>query len=133
MLFISKLFYNSSFDGGLIAWIIGLPFIVMIMLTTKKSKIETLVRSQMKFHNGEQIQHHLRYVLELIDSQEHDQNSYMLLIGYAEKHKEICQEEDCFPKKKKKKKKKKTKNKNKKQKIKKTQKNTKTIRSNRKT
>lgn len=53
MLLLCKLFENSSFTGGLIAWVIGLPFLVSIMLLTKKSKIETLVKSQNKFRSGE--------------------------------------------------------------------------------
>jgi len=39
MLFICKLFDGTSFNGGLIAWLIGLPFIVLIMISTRKSRI----------------------------------------------------------------------------------------------
>lgn len=35
MLFISQLFSSTSFNGGLIAWIIGLPFIISIMTTNR--------------------------------------------------------------------------------------------------
>ena len=45
MLLISRTFYDTSFNGGLIAWIIGLPFIVTIMISTKKSRIDTLISS----------------------------------------------------------------------------------------
>lgn len=45
LLLISKIVENTDFNGGLIAWLIGLPFIIFIMMTTKKSKIDTLVRS----------------------------------------------------------------------------------------
>lgn len=89
-LLISKLLEQTDFNGGLIMWIIGLPFLVMIMLSTKKSRIDTLLRSQVKFRSGEQIQGHLRYVLLLMKNQDNDKNAYMLLIGYIEKHKEIC-------------------------------------------
>ncbi|EAR82219.2 PAS domain S-box protein (macronuclear) [Tetrahymena thermophila SB210] len=95
MLLVSLVFYETEFNGGLIIWILGLPFICFIMLTSKKSRIDTLITSQTKFRSGEQIQGHLRYVLELIGTQKTDRNSYMLLIGYVEKHKEVCQEEDC--------------------------------------
>ncbi|KAL4460691.1 hypothetical protein ABPG72_017167 [Tetrahymena utriculariae] len=95
MLLVSLVFYETGFNGGLIIWILGLPFICFIMLTSKKSRIDTLISSQTKFRSGEQIQGHLRYVLELIGTQKTDRNSYMLLIGYVEKHKEVCQEEDC--------------------------------------
>ncbi|KAL4452981.1 hypothetical protein ABPG73_000907 [Tetrahymena malaccensis] len=101
MLVVSLIFYETSFNGGLIIWILGLPFIFLIMITTRQSKIKTLIGSQMKFRSGEQIQSHLRYVLTLIQDQKNDRNSYMLLIGYVEKHKETCPEEDCPLKRKK--------------------------------
>ncbi|EAR82220.2 PAS domain S-box protein (macronuclear) [Tetrahymena thermophila SB210] len=101
MLVISLIFYETSFNGGLIIWILGLPFIILIMLTKRQSKIKTLIDSQMKFKSGEQVQNHLRYVLTLIQNQKYDKNSYMLLIGYVEKHKETCTEEDCPLKRKK--------------------------------
>ena len=53
MLMISLVLYNTEFNGGLIAWILGLPFIGLIMLSEKKSHIETLVRSDVKFRSGE--------------------------------------------------------------------------------
>ncbi|EGR33143.1 PAS domain S-box family protein [Ichthyophthirius multifiliis] len=104
-LLLSQILSGTSFNGGLISWLIGLPFIVLIMITEKKSRIDTLIRSQMKFRSGEQIQGHLRYILQLIGDQKKDKNAYMLLIGYVEKHKEICQEEDCPLKQKKQKRK----------------------------
>jgi len=33
---------------------------------------------------------HIRYVLNLIDDMKTDKNSYLLLLGYIEKHKEDC-------------------------------------------
>lgn len=45
MLVICKVEENNNFSGGLIAWVIGLPFIATIMLSAKKSKIDTLVRA----------------------------------------------------------------------------------------
>lgn len=44
-LVICKILETTSFNGGLIAWLLGLPFIVSIMLSTKKSKIDMLLRS----------------------------------------------------------------------------------------
>lgn len=44
-LLISQVLYNTTFSGSIIAWILGLPFLVAIMVSMKKSKIETLVRS----------------------------------------------------------------------------------------
>ncbi|CAD8148074.1 unnamed protein product [Paramecium pentaurelia] len=96
MLVICKVQESAEFSGGLIAWVIGLPFIVSIMLTTKKSKVDTLVRAQNKFSSGEDVWIHIRYVLQLISQADSDRNSYMLLIGYIEKHKETCKQNDCY-------------------------------------
>ncbi|CAD8148889.1 unnamed protein product [Paramecium pentaurelia] len=95
MLLVCKVLESTDFTGGFIAWLIGVPFIISIMLLTKKSKIETLVKSQTKFRSGEQIWSHIRYVLQLIQNQDKDRNSYMLLVGYIEKHKETCNYDDC--------------------------------------
>ncbi|CAD8156622.1 unnamed protein product [Paramecium pentaurelia] len=96
LLLMCKIFENQDFNGGFIAWIIGLPFIVSIMLMTKKSKIDTLIKVQKKIRSGKEIWAHIRYVLQLIQQQEKDRNSYMLLIGYIEKHKETCKYNDCY-------------------------------------
>lgn len=96
LLLIAKALENTNFGGGLIAWVIGLPFLFAIMVTTRKSYIDTLVTSQMKFRSGKQVRDHIRYVVELIDNREKSKNSYMLLIGYVEKHKEVCELEDCY-------------------------------------
>ncbi|KRX00216.1 hypothetical protein PPERSA_10715 [Pseudocohnilembus persalinus] len=95
-LLISLLLYDTSFNGGLIAWLVGLPFLIFIMVSSRKSNIENLIKSQVKFKSGEEVQNHIRYVLELIDSKDKNKNSYMLLIGYVEKHKEICELDDCY-------------------------------------
>ena len=34
-------------------------------------------------------------MLQLVQDQENDRAAYILLLGYSEKHKETCQEEDC--------------------------------------
>ncbi|KAL4493019.1 hypothetical protein ABPG72_020798 [Tetrahymena utriculariae] len=103
-LFLCQLF-GSSYTGGLISWGIGLPFIILIMIYSNRNRINTLIKNQIKFTSGEQIQAHIKQVLQLIDYYKTDINSKILLIGYIEKHKEICLEEDCFLKLKKSKKK----------------------------
>jgi hypothetical protein len=45
MLLVCKIVENTDFTGGFIAWLIGVPFIISIMLLTKKSKIDTLIKS----------------------------------------------------------------------------------------
>jgi len=110
MLFVSFILGFTGFDGSMIAYILGVPLIFFIMFYNRKTRFNTLLSAQNKFNNGEELQSHLRYVLQLIHTQAIDRNSYMMLIGYVETHKENCDEDDCPLKMKKssKKKKKKT-------------------------
>jgi len=69
MLFVAKILENTTFKGGLISWIIGLPFIIIIMISDTKGNIETLTKSQVKFETPDQLMDHLRFVLQLIEKQ----------------------------------------------------------------
>jgi uncharacterized membrane protein YiaA len=87
MLFIGQLLANYNFDGALVIWVSGLPFFAIIIYFESTSDINTLFATNLKFKTGEQLDSHIAYVLQLIGSQGDDKNSYMLLIGYIEKHK----------------------------------------------
>jgi hypothetical protein len=41
----------------------------------------------MKFKTGDELGNHISCLLQLVAQQSRDKNSYMLLIGYIEKHK----------------------------------------------
>ena len=45
MLFVAKILEKTSFEGALISWVIGLPFIIVIMLSETKGNIKTLTKS----------------------------------------------------------------------------------------
>ena len=87
--------YDTDFNGSLIAWIIGLPFIISIILLDKKTKIDNLIMKQ--FRNGEEVDDHIKYILYLIDkyNNSNDKNAYILLRGYIIKHMEVCEELEC--------------------------------------
>lgn len=87
MLMVSQILQGFDFNGGLVAWLGGLPFIGIIIIFEKKSNIDKLFSSDLKFRSGEELELHLKYVLQLLQTQHTDKNSYMLLIGYIEKHK----------------------------------------------
>ena len=95
MVGVSKLLENSTFTGGLITWLIGLPFIGAIMLTSSRSKTSSLVQTTSRFKTSEDLLEHLRFVLQLIDTYKSDKNASILLTGYIEKHKDTCEEDDC--------------------------------------
>lgn len=90
MLIVGQILGPYGFDGALVVWVSGLPFFAIIIYYESASDINTLFSSNLKFKTGEQLSAHLAYVLQLIGNQADDKNSYMLLIGYIEKHKEIC-------------------------------------------
>jgi hypothetical protein len=86
MLMISEILRPLNFKGGLIIWICGLLCISFGIIFERKSKIETLFSSSLKFKSGEELESHLQYVLQLLHKRNEDKNSYMLLLGYIEKH-----------------------------------------------
>ena len=90
MLFVGQILGPYGFDGALVIWMSGLPFFALIIYFETPSDINTLFVSNLKFKSGEQLEAHVGYVLQLVGSQATDKNSYMLLIGYIEKHKEVC-------------------------------------------
>lgn len=84
---VSQILQLYDFNGGLVIWLGGLPFLFIIILFQRKSNIGKLFSSNLKFRNGDELENHITYVLQLIENQKKDKNSYMLLIGYIEKHK----------------------------------------------
>lgn len=95
MLFVGQVLGSYGFNGALVIWMSGLPFFAVIIYFESTSDIGKLFVNNLKFKSGEQLEQHISYVLQLVGSQGSDKNSYMLLIGYIEKHKEICNEADC--------------------------------------
>ena len=95
MVFVCKLLESTSFTGGLVAWIIGLPFIGIILWTSNKSKGSSLVSTTSRFKTSQELLDHLRFVLQLLDNFKTDKTAYILLTGYMERHRETCDEHDC--------------------------------------
>ena len=94
MLLLGQVLGTYGFDGALVIWMSGLPFFAVIIYFESPSD-NALFASNLKFKSGEQLEAHITSVLQLVGSQGSDKNSYMLLIGYIEKHKEVCNELDC--------------------------------------
>ena len=59
---------NSLFQGSLISWIIGLPFIVLIILTNQDPRIKTLLINETKMTDGNELLSQLKYLTKLIVS-----------------------------------------------------------------
>ena len=68
MLLISRAFYNTSFKGGLICWLLGLPFILIIILSQSNRNLKSLAKNEIKFDTPTELMDHLRLVLQLIEN-----------------------------------------------------------------
>ena len=69
MLAFSKVMENTLFEGSIIAWMIGIPFIILIIITNRDHRIDLLLINVNKFQSGEEIQNQIRYILKLISWQ----------------------------------------------------------------
>lgn len=52
MLMISQILSIWDFNGGLVIWLGGLPFLFIIILFEKKSNISKLFSTNLKFRSG---------------------------------------------------------------------------------
>lgn len=95
MLVFAKIMENTLFEGSIIAWLLGIPFVILIILTNRDHRVDLLLINVNKFQNGQEIQDQIRYLLKLIDWQVTNRNSAILLDGYIEIHKQSCNQDDC--------------------------------------
>lgn len=70
MMFVSQLLDFSGFNGAFIVWISGLPFIGLIIGFERKSDINDLFNSNLRFKSGIEMEKHIRYVLKLIQNKD---------------------------------------------------------------
>ncbi len=74
MLTISQigLLLNFNFQGSMVIWFCGLPFIALSIAYETKSNIDNLFSSNLKFKTGEELEIHLNYVLQLLNNRKDD-------------------------------------------------------------
>ena len=94
-LVILKLLKSYGFHAGIILWLSPMPFILFISISFSKRSINNLLKSELKFETSKELNDHCQFLIQLIEEQKTDKNSYLLLIGYVQNHKEICLEVDC--------------------------------------
>ena len=95
MLTFSKIMENMLFEGSVIAWLVGLPFVGYIVVFNRDHRINLLLINTNKFKNQHEVINQVRYVLKLIQWQGVKRNASVLLNGYIEIHKKSCNREDC--------------------------------------
>jgi len=95
MLVFAKIMENTLFEGSIIAWLLGIPFVVLIILTNRDHRVDLLLINVNKFQSGQEVRDQIRYLLKLIEWQSTNRNSAILLDGYIEIHKQSCNQDDC--------------------------------------
>ena len=99
LLFLAKIFENSSFNGSLVLFPIGVLIITLIIFTNNKRNIEVLINTINKAKNGENYLIAINIFKELIEKREVDRNAKIVLDGYIEQIEEHCLLKDCAFKK----------------------------------
>ncbi len=94
MLVIAKICENYIFDGAVIAWFIGIPLIVYLLLVIKDQRLDLLLINVNKFQSGTEVQNQIRYILKLIQWQSKNKNAAILLDGYMEIHKQSWKKDE---------------------------------------
>jgi hypothetical protein len=64
-----KFMENSLFQGSIIAWIIGIPFIILIVITNRDHRLDLLLLNVNKISDGEELMNQIRFLLKLISWQ----------------------------------------------------------------
>lgn len=60
---------NTLFQGSLISWVIGLPFILLIILTNHDPRIQALLINENKMTDGNELLSQLKFLTKLVVSQ----------------------------------------------------------------
>ena len=63
-----KFMENSLFQGSLISWIIGIPFIILIVLTNQDPRIQALLINESKMTDGNELLSQLKFLTKLVVS-----------------------------------------------------------------
>jgi hypothetical protein len=95
MLFVLFLLKQTGFTGGMIVWMVGLPFVVVLGLSMSSQAEKPLTNNHLKFKDEDELMDHLRTLELLVKRQSSDDWSEFLLRGYIQRHIEACPEDDC--------------------------------------
>ncbi len=99
VLLIGKVIEGSKFNGCIEMFFIGIPFIVILIVTNNDDKITLLLTNINKFQKGDTVITQVKYFLDLVDRKDTDRDAKVLLKGYVQMYEESCNNEDCALKK----------------------------------
>ena len=61
-----------EFKGGVFTWFVGLPIVIIVVLTAKDNRSEILLTNQNKFKQGEEIELQINYFQKMIGYKENN-------------------------------------------------------------
>ncbi len=95
MLTIVMVAENDKFEGGIQAYLMGLPLIVLLMITKGDPRRDVLLKSIDEYDSGEQWYNKLRYYISFIQRKEMSRDVSVQLKGYIYNHEEKCTAPNC--------------------------------------
>ncbi|CAD8188241.1 unnamed protein product [Paramecium pentaurelia] len=94
MLAVATAMEGNLIGGSIVAWLVGIPFVISIVLTQRDRQLESLVANVNKLNSPEEIISQVRYLLTLLRLQ--NQTKYAVILdGYIEVHRQTCEKSDC--------------------------------------
>ena len=95
VLVLGKIFEKTNFDGCIGLFIIGIPIIFFLIITSDKIFKGNILFSINKLTNGIQAIKIIKQILYLIDTKDSNRSSKLVLTAYINQTEEKCIESDC--------------------------------------
>lgn len=86
---------NTLFQGSIISYLVGIPFIILIVLTNRDHRVDVLLLNSNKFLNAEEVMSQTSYLQKLMSWESQSTNASVLIDGFIETHKQMCNLDDC--------------------------------------
>ncbi|EGR34809.1 PAS domain S-box family protein, putative [Ichthyophthirius multifiliis] len=94
MLLLAKIMYNYSFDGTIIVWIIGLPFIVLIVILRQEQNFDYILINSNNYEVLAQPMNQLTYLTKLVNLYHSHKGIAILIDGFLDYHRCLTSKED---------------------------------------
>jgi len=95
MLVIVMIAEDTSFDGGIQAFLMGVPLVILLLFTKGDPRKEMLLKPIEDYDNGEQWYIKLRYYISFIQRKEMNRDVSVQLKGFIYNHEEKCTITNC--------------------------------------
>ncbi|KAL4506973.1 hypothetical protein ABPG72_001394 [Tetrahymena utriculariae] len=95
MLILAKITENYQFDGSSIIWIIGIPFVYIIILMRTEQRYDILLINTNQYDILSDPLKQLPYITKLLGRYTKDKHIQIMLDGFLDHHRNTCIQEDC--------------------------------------